>query len=129
MDWKSAGVVTLLGLAPIGPATAQEAKVELVCNGTFNFMSIQGNWTEMESNGVYLRIFPRAVRIAGGVGILSDTIIPISKENEAEVTFAGDVSGVINRFSGKLTAYRKMDGSDKLDFLYGATCALPRPIF
>lgn len=129
MDWKGAGLgLGIVALSPV--AGAQPAKVELVCNGSFSFTSLQNTWEKTDSNGVYVRIEGVIVRIAGGIGDLHDAVATVDSENEAVVSFSNTrMSGNINRHTGRLVAHNSTKNGQKIDYLFDATCVRPKPLF
>lgn len=123
--------MVLLGLAP--PVAAQTTdKVELVCNGTFSFYSSDTNrLQDIKSDGVFLKYSGPIVRIVGGAGMLNETNLLVTDENEAEIKFAEapGVSGSLNRFTGRLIVMRTDTLTKKVDFIYEAACGRPKAIF
>jgi hypothetical protein len=129
MDCKGIGLVSLLAsLAPL--ANAEEAKTELICGGSFGFLSSDGKWTNSDIEGVYFGLFDEVVRIAGGPLSFKDNYFIIQTENPSEITFSmNEIDGSINRHSGRLSAIAVEGGSNKILFTLDLRCSKPKPLF
>jgi hypothetical protein len=108
---------------------AKQEITRLQCDGEyFNFVT---GVKDIADTGGYVEVQKSRVKVLSVLGFERTYIVNLT--NESRICFVAsddkNMQGCLNRFTGNLSLYQRVNQSDRLDQLWSGKCSPARPLF
>ena len=108
---------------------AKQEITRLQCDGEYsNFVT---GVKDIADTGGYVEVQKSRVKVVSVLGFERTYIVNLT--NESRICFVAsddkNMQGCLNRFTGNLSLYQRVNQSDRLDQLWSGKCSPARPLF
>jgi hypothetical protein len=122
-------VLCLLMLIAAASVHAKQEITRLQCDGEYsNFVT---GVKDIADTGGYVEVQKSRVKVVSVLGFERTYIVNLT--NESRICFVAsddkNMQGCLNRFTGNLSLYQRVNQSDRLDQLWSGKCSPARPLF
>lgn len=122
-------VLCLLMLIAAASVHAKQEITRLQCDGEYsNFVT---GVKDIADTGGYVEVQKSRVKVVSVLGFERTYVVNLT--NESRICFVAsddkNMQGCLNRFTGNLSLYQRVNQSDRLDQLWSGKCSPARPLF
>jgi len=122
-------VLCLLILIASASVHAKQEITRLQCDGEYsNFVT---GVKDIADTGGYVEVQKSRVKVVSVLGFARTYVVNLT--NESRICFVAsddkNMQGCLNRFTGNLSLYQRVNQSDRLDQLWSGKCSPARPLF